>query len=201
VIHSRRLPLDCDVDRLHADLDAVEPAPWHPHFNSGYYSGDWSGIPLRAQPGIHVPLYTDPTRDDFTDTEAMGRCSYVPELLARIPGTLQAVRLLRLGSGSRIREHRDPGLCIEEDVFRLHIPVRTSPDVEFVVGGQSLRMAEGECWYVNFDLPHALVNKGADRIHLVIDGIADADVLAWFDDAGPSDEAIASPGVVPRVRH
>jgi hypothetical protein len=31
-------------------------------------------------------------------------------------------------------------------------------------------MKEGECWYLNFNLPHRVKNSGtADRIHLVID--------------------------------
>lgn len=181
MIHSRRLPLDCDVPRLQADLDAVAPALWVPHFNTGYYDGDWSGVALRAQPGSHVPLYTDPTRTDFADTDAMARCSYVPELLAAVPGTVEAVRFLRLAAGSTITEHRDFGLSVEEGVARLHVPVRTNPDVEFLVGGQPVRMAEGECWYVNFDLPHALANRGTtDRVHLVIDLIVDDAVRAWF---------------------
>jgi len=187
VIHSRRLPLVCDVAGLQADLDAVAPSQWHAHFNTGYYDGDWSGVPLREQPGIHVPLYTDPTRSDFADTEALQRCTTVPGLLATIPGRLESVRFLRLAAGSVIHEHRDPGLRVEEGVYRLHIPVRTNPDVEFLVGGQPLQMAEGECWYVNFDLPHALVNRGtSDRVHLVVDGVVDDAVLEWFGLA-PSD--------------
>ena len=31
-------------------------------------------------------------------------------------------------------------------------------------------MAEGECWYLNFSLPHKVANNGdKDRIHLVVD--------------------------------
>jgi hypothetical protein len=181
VIHSRRLPLDCDVAGLQADLDAVAPSQWHAHFNTGYYEGDWSGVPLRAQPGIHVPLYTDPNRTDFADTEAMQSCTAVPALLATIPGRLEAVRFLRLAAGSAILEHRDAGLRVEDGVFRLHIPVRTNPEVEFRVGDRLVHMAEGECWYVNFDLPHALANHGtSDRVHLVVDGVVDDAVLDWF---------------------
>ncbi|MBS0589823.1 MAG: aspartyl/asparaginyl beta-hydroxylase domain-containing protein, partial [Proteobacteria bacterium] len=48
--------------------------------------------------------------------------------------------------------------------------------VEFVVGGEAVPLAEGECWYLNFDLPHRIVNRGvSDRVHLVID----ARVNAW----------------------
>ncbi len=181
MIHSRRLTLPCDVARLHADLDAVLATQWIAHFNTGYYTGDWSGVPLRQQPGSAVPLYADPTRDDFVDTDAMRRCTYVPELLAAVPATLQSVRFLRLAAGAAIREHRDFGLCAEEGAARLHIPVRTNPDVEFRVGHELLSMREGECWYVNFDLPHALANRGpSDRVHLVLDVVVDDAVRAWL---------------------
>lgn len=184
MIHSLRLRLDVDRDRLRADLDRVAPTQWHPHFNTGYYTGDWSGVPLRGQPGVHVPLYSDPTRDDFADTEEMGRCEYVPELLASIPAELEAVRFLRLAAGSTIREHRDPGLSVEEGVFRLHLPVRTNDEVEFLVGGQQVVLGEGECWYLNFDLPHALVNRGtSDRVHLVVDGKVTPATRTWFEAA------------------
>jgi len=94
---------------------------------------------------------------------------------------LESVRFLRLAVGSVIHEHRDPGLRVEDGVFRLHIPVRTNPDVDFRVDGQQVTMAEGECWYMNFDLPHALANRGtSDRVHLVVDGVADDAVLDWF---------------------
>jgi hypothetical protein len=167
---ARRLAIDCDVAQLQADLAVVAPAGWHPHFNTGYYEGDWSGIPLRAQPGIHVALYTDPTREDFADLEVMRRCQAVPAILAQLPYVLESVRFLRLAAGASIHEHRDAGLCWEQGVARLHIPVHTNESVEFVSGGERLVMKEGECWYVNFDLPHHVHNRGAtDRVHLVID--------------------------------
>ncbi|MCW2497671.1 aspartyl/asparaginyl beta-hydroxylase domain-containing protein [Jatrophihabitans sp.] len=170
MIAAHRLPIVCDLTQLQADLAAVAPAGWHPHFNTGYYDGDWSGIPLRGQPGIHVPLYTDPSRSDFADLPAMSRCSAVPAILGQLPHPIESVRFLRLSPGSSIHQHRDHGLRWEEGVARLHVPVHTNPEVEFVSGGSRLVLAEGECWYIDFDLPHEVHNRGAsDRVHLVID--------------------------------
>jgi hypothetical protein len=170
MISTLRLPIDCDLPRLQADLGRVAPAGWHPHFNTGYYEGDWSGIPLRGQPGIHVPLYTDPNRTDFADLAAMERCDYVPDLLARLQCPLESVRFLKLAAGASIREHRDFGLRFEEGVVRLHVPVHTHPDVAFELDGAAVTMAEGDCWYLNFDLPHRVANRSPyDRVHLVID--------------------------------
>jgi hypothetical protein len=188
VLAAHRLPLTCDVRRLQDDLDAVAPSEWAPHFNTQYYDGDWSGVPLRAHPEYRVPLATDPTRDDYADTAAMACCRYVPELLGDLPGDVQSVRFLRLAAGAAIKEHRDFGLCLENGAARLHIPVRTHADVDFRVAGERIRMAEGECWYVNFDLPHSVANRGtADRVHLVIDlavDPGDAELSRWFTGPG-----------------
>jgi hypothetical protein len=53
---------------------------------------------------------------------------------------------------------------------RLHFPVFTNPQVDFFLDNTRLEMHEGECWYINANLPHRVANKGNnDRIHLVID--------------------------------
>lgn len=187
MIRYLRLPLACDLDALRADLAAVAPAGWHPHFNQQFYSGDWSGIPLRAIPGSRVPLYSDPTRSDFADTEPMSRCSYLPYFLAGLECPVESVRFLKLAPGAVIREHRDLGLCFEEGAIRLHIPVHTNDEVEFVVDGEPLILAAGECWYVNFDLKHRVANRGqSDRVHLVIDARVNARVEALIGLAAPS---------------
>ena len=169
-IQHLQLPLACDLEALRADLTAVAPGGWSPHFNTGYYSGDWSGIPLRGIPGTHMPLYADPNRSDFADTATMALCDYVPKFLAQLDCPIESVRFLRLAAGAQIHEHRDWGLCYEEGVARLHVPVHTNPDVDFRLDGQPLSLSAGECWYINFDLPHRITNHGAnDRVHLVID--------------------------------
>ena len=90
--------------------------------------------------------------------------------MQRFACPLQSVRFLKLAAGSRIREHRDLNLAYEDGELRLHIPVRTNAQVEFYLNNKLLTLHEGECWYLNFNLPHRVVNGGAtDRIHLVLD--------------------------------
>ena len=145
MIHSLRLPLEIDLGALRADLAALPAATWRPHFNTGYYDGDWSGVALRANPGAHVPLYSDPTREDFIDTDALRQCAYLPRLLGEFRCPVKAVRFLRLGAGAHIREHRDFGLCFEEGSARVHLPVLTHPDVEFMLDDVPLCLRAGEC--------------------------------------------------------
>jgi len=178
-IRRRRLRVAVDIAALREDLARVEAMDWRAHFNREYYEGDWSGIALRAQPHGKSPLYSDPTREDFADTEAMRLCRYIPELLRQFECPVESVRFLKVAAGSQILEHRDYGLNFESGKARIHIPVRTNAEVEFVVGGEALALLEGDCWYIDFDLPHRVANNGReDRIHLVID----LRVNVWLDE-------------------
>ena len=54
------------------------------------------------------------------------------------------------------------------------MPVSTDPAVEFLLDGRRVEMGEGEAWYLNLNLPHAVVNPApAPRVHLVIDCVVD----------------------------
>jgi hypothetical protein len=168
---SLKLPLQFDATRLQADLGAVLAGEFVPHFNTAYYEGDWSVVPFRSVGGRANHIYPDPTaKNAFADTPLLARCPYVREVLRCFPCTQQAVRFLRLKAGSVIKEHTDLRLGYEDDEVRLHVPVVTNPEVEFVLNGVRVVMREGECWYHNFNLPHRVANRGSsDRIHLVID--------------------------------
>ena len=111
-------------------------------------------------------------------------CPNLAAVLDQLDCALQATRLLRLGVGALVREHQDYNLGFEDGAARLHIPITTSPDVEFLLGGSSVSMQAGECWYLNFNLPHALVNRGTeDRIHLVIDCVVNDWLTATLEAA------------------
>jgi hypothetical protein len=175
-----RLPLAVDVDALAADVERLTAEDWVPHFNTGYYEGDWSGVALRSSAGAPLALYPDPTAaaGDWAATEALGRCPAVARLLDEFHCELQSVRLLALGPHARIREHRDYMLGYDVGELRIHIPVTTSPEVEFVHDGERVAMAAGEVWYLDFNLLHSVANPGEGRrVHLVIDCVLNP----WLD--------------------
>ncbi len=186
---SFRLTPRFDPTRLQADLDEVAAAEYVPHFNTGYYEGDWSAVPLRSVGGRAGNIYPDPTaKTAFAATPLLARCPYVREVLAFFACPQQAVRFLRLKAGSVVKEHTDLDLGYEDGEVRLHIPVRTNPEVVFMLGGARVEMREGECWYNNFNLPHSVANRGStDRIHLVIDCV----VNEWLDALLTADAARA----------
>lgn len=178
-----KLPLSFDQARLKADLAALAPEDWVLHFNKPYYEGEWSGVALRSVNGQDGRLYPDPTaRAEYADTPTLARCPYLQEVLATFKCDLEAVRLLKLRAGSSIREHKDYNLGYEDGEVRFHVPVLTNPDVEFYLNQERVVMNEGECWYLNFNLPHRVVNHSAtDRIHLVIDCVVNDWVRALFE--------------------
>jgi len=166
-----KLPLRFDAARMQADLARIMADEFVPHFNTAYYQGDWSAVPLRSLGGRTDQIYPDPTaKNAFADTPLLARCEYIREVLAALPCPQQAVRFLRLKAGSIIKEHRDHELGFEDGEIRLHIPVITNPGVEFVLNQVRVIMNEGDCWYLNVNQPHRVANHGpTDRIHLVID--------------------------------
>jgi aspartyl/asparaginyl beta-hydroxylase len=165
-----KLPLNFNAERLKADLDQILPDDWAPHFNDRYYEGDWSGVALRSISGLTSQLYADPaTAKPFANTPALARCQYFQQALAEFKCPLNSARLLRLGPGSRIREHTDYNLSLDDGEIGIHIPIITNPLVRFYLNGERILMEEGECWYLNLNLPHRVENPGTtDRIHLVI---------------------------------
>jgi hypothetical protein len=176
-----KLPLPVDASRLHADLTLIDPSEYIPHFNKSYYEGEWSAVALRSTSGSASQIYPDPTKQEFLDTSVLGRCPYFRELLQTFECPLLSARLLRLRAGSRVLEHRDLNLGYEDGEVRVHIPILTSPDVDFIVDGERLDLKPGECWYINFNLPHSVHNRSAnDRIHLVIDCVLNDWLRALF---------------------
>ena len=172
---SARLPLSLDAAGLQADVEALLPGDWTPHFNTRYYEGDWSGVALRAVGGVADRLYPDPTAADrFCDTPVLDRCPNVRAALAAFRCPLLAVRFLRLGPGSRIREHTDHSLSVDDGEARIHVPVTTNPGVQFHLDGAPVDMVPGEVWYLDLNLRHAVVNEGSvPRVHLVVDCVVD----------------------------
>jgi mannose-6-phosphate isomerase-like protein (cupin superfamily) len=170
-----RLPFTFDSRALQADAAGLTADDWVPHFNTAYYEGDWSGAALRAVGGAAGQLYPDPAAQaPYADTPLLARCPGAQGVLAAFPCPLLAVRFLRLGPASAIREHRDYKLGFADGEVRVHVPVTTGPDVEFRLDGEPVDMAEGEAWYLDLNLHHAVVNRGSvPRIHLVLDCVVD----------------------------
>ena len=174
-----RFPFAFDPEPLAADLAAIGPEDWIAQSIRTNYEGGWDIVPLRAPAGETHPLkliYADPAATRFADTPWLDRLPAFRAALARFECPLRSVRLMRLTAGSRIREHSDD-LDAEVGNLRLHVPVTTSPDVDFRLDGHRVEMAPGSVWYLRLSDPHGVANRGTtDRVHLVID----ATVNGWL---------------------
>jgi quercetin dioxygenase-like cupin family protein len=175
VLSSLRLPLRFEPAPLQADVAALPPEDWVPHFNASYYEGDWSGVALRSVGGAARQLYPDPNpQGSWEDTEILGYCPAIATAVAAFECEKTSVRLLRLGPGASVREHTDHNLGYEDGEVRFHVAVQTNPDAVFELEGRPIEMLPGETWYVDFNLRHRVANNGATpRIHLVLDCIVD----------------------------
>jgi len=176
-----RLRFHFEPAALQRDLAALGSADWIAHFVTQNYAGDWSVIPLRGKAGATHPvmmIYSDPGCSEFADTPFLDACPYYKEVLSRLECPLHSVRLMRLTPGSLIKEHRDHDLAAETGNIRLHLPVITSPEVDFLLNGTRADMLPGELWYLRLADPHSVVNRGTtERVHLVID----AKMNSWLE--------------------
>jgi len=173
-----RLPFSLDPDPLAADLERFEAADWVRHYVRGNYEGDWSAVPLRAAAGESHPIRMIGVHRaaEYVDTLYLDRAPSLRAALEHFPCPLKAVRLMRLAAGSIIKEHEDFDPEGEtRPAVRLHVPITTSPEVEFLLNGTPVPMTPGSVWYLRLSGPHKVANRGAsDRVHLVID--------AWIND-------------------
>jgi len=152
------------------------------HFNTAHYTGEWTVISLRSPGGKAENILPDILSEAaFDDTELMRRCPTIKALIQSFECSVMAVRILNLKRGAVIKEHRDAGLSFEKGEARLHFPLTTNSQVKFYVEGKQVVMRNGECWYINANLPHRVSNFGeTDRIHLVIDCIVNEWLMRAF---------------------
>jgi hypothetical protein len=191
-------PFRFSPELLRADLAIAQSVAWPPHYNQQDYGGNWTGIALRSSTG-HSHQLVAGGNAAFTDTELLDRCAYFRQVLSVFQCPLKSVRLLSLAPQSFIREHSDHALGYDDGEIRIHIPIQTSPDVEFYVVGERLLLEEGHSYFINVNLPHRVNNRGTtDRIHLVIDAEVNDWVHALFRQAAAEHWAIPRSQSPPR---
>ena len=167
-----RLDIRFDPGRLERDLARIENRWWQLHNEPGrLFSGGWSEVALISHQGRFDALYGSmgSDRGPFLKTDVLSSCDYLNEVIDFFKCPKKMCRLLSVEAGSEIFPHADLGAYVR-DTVRIHIPVRTHPDVEFVVKNRRLLMQAGEVWYINGLQLHYLKNPSpVDRVHLVMD--------------------------------
>ena len=60
----------------------------------------------------------------------------------------------------------------------------TNPHVDFRLNGTRIDMPAGSAWYLRVSDPHSVANRGGtERVHLVIDAMLDAGLVALLEAA------------------
>jgi hypothetical protein len=180
-----RLPLRFDTESLATEVAALPPEAWVDHFNTGIYSGAWTGVALRSPGGMDGRLYPDPvSKVPYADTPVLLANPALRAALAQFCCPVTAARLLALAPGARIREHQDYRLGWEDGEIRVHVAITTATGVEFVLDGRPIDLPAGEAWYLNFNRPHQVTNDATvTRIHLVVDCVVDDWLMALMEKA------------------
>jgi hypothetical protein len=175
-----RLFDDLDATRLARDLDALAQFP-RAKQPGPYHDGEWTGVSFYSKNGRYDNAEANHGRRPFIPTEVLKSTPYIKEVLDRLPCPKHSVRLLALPPKAVIRSHRDPDISLQAGKVRLHVPITTHPDVEFLLGGLKHQWKVGELWYGDFSEPHSVTNHSAIvRFHLVIDVPVTTELLALF---------------------
>ncbi|MEO6801286.1 MAG: sulfotransferase [Rhodanobacter sp.] len=160
-----QLPLQFDAARLMAEIDALGAESWIEHPQK--YPGNFA-LPL-------ISVNGDPASDSISGpmrpTPALAQCPYLMQVLQRLGAVWGRTRLMKLSGHAEVTPHTDLNYYWRERV-RVHVPIRTKPNVRFFCGESEVNMAAGECWIFNTWLRHRVVNGDDDeRIHLVADSV------------------------------
>lgn len=66
-----------------------------------------------------------------------------------------------------------------QNQVRLHVPIFTNDEVDFMLNGVRVPLKPGELWYMKLSDPHSVTNNSSqERIQLSIDVIVDD----WVED-------------------
>lgn len=85
----------------------------------------------------------------------------------RVP--IRRIIFTKLEAGRGIPKHRDSGKFLEHH-RRIHIPIVTHPDVEFLAGDDWHHLSAGTMYELNNQRAHAVRNPtNVDRIHMIVD--------------------------------
>lgn len=188
-----RLPFTFDPAGLLQDLEYAErTADFRRHASRDVYEGDWSVCPLRCAAYAKHPahmIYADPFATEFRDLPILDDCPHFREAIAAFQAAPRVVRLNRLAAGAVIKEHEDREIHFDNAVVRIHIPVLTSPAVDFRLNGTQVVMPAGSAWYLRLSDPHSVTNRSDQaRVHIV----ADFTVNDWMLDLFRSSAASVS---------
>jgi aspartyl/asparaginyl beta-hydroxylase (cupin superfamily) len=93
----------------------------------------------------------------------------IKELETMYDGKVGKALFINLPAGKEVLSHKDSGDYLGMS-RRIHIPIITNSDVDFIINNEAINMKYGECWEINNNKYHYVNNRSTqDRVHLLID--------------------------------
>jgi hypothetical protein len=123
------------------------------------YNGDVEG-PLPFERGCAKPEYHDIDEDLLYPRKCFN--GYALDLIQNMPVRSKRWLVTVHTPGTKLITHTD-----SPDKIRVHIPIYTNDDSNWIIDGVEYHMEPGYAYLVNTTLPHSVENRGTtNRIHL-----------------------------------
>lgn len=162
-----RLPFRFDVGRLMDEVSALPASAWKPHPTG--YAGN-SSVRLISVDGAE----NDDVVGRMKPTAHLLASPYIQQTLSEFGVVWSRSRLMKLAAGAVVPEHCDVNYHWFRRV-RIHIPIKTKPEVVFRCGSKQVHMGAGESWIFDSWRLHEVRNESnQERIHLVADTVGGA---------------------------
>lgn len=157
-----RLPIHFDIERLKCEVAALPADAWVKHPNE--IPGNTSVRLISAGGGEN-----DAVDGAMRQTPYLLASPYMRQILASFNVVWGRSRLMRLAPGASVPQHSDINYHWFSRV-RLHVPIRTQPEVMFYCEPDTVHMAAGDAWVFDNWRQHSVINPtDKERIHLVAD--------------------------------
>jgi hypothetical protein len=143
---------------------------------TGYYTLCWNNNdegPKPFEQGCAKPEYRDNDNDELNPRKCF--TGYGLDVVKSLPFRSKKWLVTDHAPGTKLITHQD-----SPDKIRVHIPIHTNKDSNWIINGKEYHMEPGWAYLVNTTLPHSVENKGkTNRVHLY-GKVWTEDVKTWL---------------------
>lgn len=123
------------------------------------------------QPDRDNPVYSKKIVNEYFLLQFDELLNYLRKIVISLypDGEFKRILLHKLLAGKNISRHQDGGHHLVASK-RIHVPIITNDEVDFIVNDEVVNMKYGDIVEINNNLPHEVLNNSnSDRVHLIVD--------------------------------